>query len=268
MQIRWSGIAILGVLWCLAAWSCRQDKVAEEKRGGFEWENRRFMKKSADCETDSFRCAIIKASYLLPVAGPEPARSSISDTLMQFVRRSLAVFAVADEEIPGSLDAIANSFLEEYELMQHDEPGYEIPWSVETSGELLSENGQVVCMEITNFAYAGGVHPNSYVTLLNFDAISGKKLLLRDIVTDTLQLKRMAEAKFREMKGLEPGDSLSDAGFFWGDAFTLPENIGFKGDSLLFYYNPYEIAAYVEGPTTFTLPLSEVKSILRKRKKH
>ncbi|MBK8704200.1 MAG: hypothetical protein IPN33_11655 [Saprospiraceae bacterium] len=28
------------------------------------------------------------------------------------------------------------------------------------------------------------------------------------------------------------------------------------------------MAAYVEGPTSFTLPLSEVKSILRKRKKH
>lgn len=203
----------------------------------------------------------------MPVAGPEPARRSISDTLMQFVRRSLAIFAMTDEEIPRSLDAIANNFLEEYDLMQEDEPGYEIPWSVETTGELLAENGQVVCMEITNYAYAGGAHPNSYVTLLNFDAISGKKLALKDIVTDTLQLKRLAEEKFREIKGLNPGDSLSEAGYFWGDAFTLPENIGFKGDSLYFYYNPYEIAAYVEGPTSFSIPYSQVKSILRKRKK-
>lgn len=237
-------------------------------KGAFEWKNQQFFKKSPDCQSDTMRCATVKASYWLPVAGPEPARRSISDTLMQIVRRSLAIFAITDEEIPPSLDAIANNFLAEYDLMQQDEPGYEIPWSVETTGELLSENGQVVCMEIANYAYAGGVHPNSYVTLLNFDAASGRVLRLKDIVTDTLQLKRMAEAKFREVKGLAPGDSLSEAGYFWGDAFTLPENIGFKGDSLYFYYNPYEIAAYVDGPTYFALPLSEVKSILRKRKKH
>ena len=51
--------------------------------------------------------------------------------------------------------------------------------------------------------------------------------------------------------------------FFENDEFHLPANIGFREDKLILTYNPYEIAAYVEGQKTYEYDLDEVSEYLK-----
>lgn len=266
MGINWRVLTVMGWMAIgIAALSCQRNEPIEGK-GPFTWNERSFERHSSQCDVDTNRCAKVKAVFPFAVKGPEQVRDKLNQAIERRMRQSLSAFVSEEETIPGSFETIAEGFLQEYATMQSDEPGYDIPWTMEATSKVLHQSERLVSIELTNYSYAGGNHPNYYVSLLNFDAQTGEELLLSDIFTDTLKLAELAERRFREVRGLAPNDSLSDAGFFWGTSFTLPENIGIKGDSLYFFYNPYEIAPYVMGPTEFSIPIEEVKSVLRKEK--
>ncbi|MCO6487155.1 MAG: DUF3298 domain-containing protein [Phaeodactylibacter sp.] len=226
------------------------------------FEQERFSRQSASCEQDSNRCARVSAVYPLAVAGPEEAARSINDSLLAYVKVSLAVFSPSPEDIPQSLDAIADDFLEEYEAVMSEAGEQEGSWSVELEGSVLYQSGRLAAVRLGTFSYAGGAHPNSFEYLLNFDARTGKVLRLPDLVRDTARLKELAELAFRQARELGPDENLSEAGFFWEGPFALPENYAMTEEGLYFVYNPYEVAAYAMGPTEFTLSREELAGIL------
>ncbi|KAA3638580.1 MAG: DUF3298 domain-containing protein, partial [Bacteroidetes bacterium] len=41
-------------------------------------------------------------------------------------------------------------------------------------------------------------------------------------------------------------------------------NFALTEEGLYFFYNPYEVGAYVLGPTSFTIPYGEIESIMEK----
>ncbi|HLH18807.1 MAG TPA: RsiV family protein [Bryobacteraceae bacterium] len=43
----------------------------------------------------------------------------------------------------------------------------------------------------------------------------------------------------------------------------MPENFALTDESLIFYYNTYEIASHADGPTEVEIPLSEIRDLLR-----
>lgn len=265
MGINWRVRMIMGWIAIGAALSCQRNESFEGK-GPFVWNERSFERHSSQCAVDTNRCAKVVAVFPVAVSGPEQVRNKLNQAIERQMRQSLAVFAVDESEVPGSLETIADGFIKEYATMQSDDPAYDIPWTVEAACKVLHQSDKLVSIELTNYSFAGGNHPNYYVSLLNFDAQTGEELMLGDIFADTLKLAQLAEKRFREVRGLTPNDSLTDAGYFWGASFALPENIGIKGDSLYFFYNPYEIAPYVAGPTEFSIPIEEVWSVLRKEK--
>lgn len=243
----------------------QQDAAGQEERDStaLVFEQQTFSRQLANCEQDSNRCARVEAVYPLAVAGPEQAVRRINDTLDAYLKISMAVFAPSPEEIPETLDAIADGFLEEYEVVTA-EGGEEVSsWVVDVNGEVLYQSERSVSVQLSTFSYAGGAHPNSFVFLVNFDAESGEVLHLPDLVQDTAALREMAELAFREARGLGPEESLSDAGFFWGGPFALPENFALTEDGLYLVYNPYEAAAYANGPTDFTISREKLGEVLR-----
>lgn len=228
------------------------------------FEQREFSRQSPSCEQDSNYCALIKADYPLAVAGPEEVVKRVNDTLQSYLKVSLAVFASSPEDTQKqSIEEIADNFLKEFETANSEEGGGENNWQVEVSGEPLFQSKEVVSVQLTTDAYVGGAHPNSFVYLINFNTRTGEVLLLPDLVSDTARLLELAEVAFREARELGPDESLSEAGFFWGDAFALPENYAITEEGLYFFYNPYEVAAYVFGPTEFTIERDKLSGILK-----
>ena len=84
------------------------------------------------------------------------------------------------------------------------------------------------------------------------------------MVSDTTALLGVVEKVFRKQQGLLPQHNLEERGYFLRDGrFFLPANIGMSKKGLIFYYNPYEIAAYALGPIEVTVPYEQLNGILR-----
>ncbi|MCB0563583.1 MAG: DUF3298 and DUF4163 domain-containing protein [Phaeodactylibacter sp.] len=227
------------------------------------FEQQQFHRQSAGCDQDSSHCAEVEASYPRATAGPEQAIQKINDTIHSYLKLSLAVFAPSTEDIPESLDVIADTFMSEYEAAMSEEDGFETSWGVDVQGEVLFQSERCVSVQLSTFSYIGGAHPNSFVYLINFDPQTGAVLKLPDLVRDTTGLKELAEIAFRETRELSADESLADAGFFWGSPFTWPENYALTSEGLYFVYNPYEVAAYVAGPTEFTISREKLSGLVK-----
>lgn len=141
-------------------------------------------------------------------------------------------------------------------------------WSIELTATLNKNTEKLICVALSAYTYTGGAHPNTYVEYLNFSPLTQKNLSKAELIADENGLKTVAEAAFRkhwagQLEDWKPTQPLSDAGFEFDNGFSLPQQIGFQGDSLVLFYNTYEVAAYVVGSTDLYLPLSEVSKFLK-----
>ena len=220
-----------------------------------------FSRQSAKCQGDG-NCAKVSAVYPQLETESAAIAARINDTIFHYLSASLAVFSIEENEIITDLDTIAHRFIQDYEELLQETPDYSMAWEVSTEGKLLFQNGQVLSVELSNYSFTGGAHPNSYLTYLNFDAQTGEKLENEDWILDVEQLTEKAELKFRKVMELGPDDNLNEAGFFFGNSFSLPENIGFDSTGLAMYYNPYEAAAYAVGPISFVLEYNELENVI------
>lgn len=226
-------------------------------------EQRTFTKASAYCQTDSTHCMRIRATYPYLVSGPLPILQAINDTIAYHLKANLAVFAVESSEFAGSLDSIADAYIQDFEQLIQETPDYPFAWEIEVEGSAMHQSNKVLSVALNAYSYTGGAHPNIFLDLINFDLSSGKKLSLADIFSDEDQLKALVEKKFREVREIESSISIVDAGFFWGDAFSLPQNFALQEEGVYFHYNPYEAAAYALGATEFTIPYDDLKGVMR-----
>jgi hypothetical protein len=61
--------------------------------------------------------------------------------------------------------------------------------------------------------------------------------------------------------GVAPGETLESGGaFVQGDSLPLPSTFTVEGDTLVAYYNPYEILSYAEGPVEIKIPIGSILS--------
>lgn len=227
-------------------------------------EQRIFQKQSDHCLQDSTHCMSIRASYPFLVSGTPSIIKAINDTIAYHLKRNLAVFAVEESELAGSLDSIADAYIWEFEQLMEETPDYPFAWEIDIEGSVMYHSPKVLSVGLNAYSYTGGAHPNIFLDLLNFDLSSGEKLTLSDLFNDKIKLRMVVENKFREVREIEPSVSIEEAGFFWGESFTLPENFALQEEGVYFHYNPYEAAAYALGSTEFTIPYEDLEGILRK----
>jgi len=240
---------------------CQSKNPDQNNTDPLRFEERSISRQSSTCGTDSTRCATLEVIYPEAVAGDPAAMQAMNDTISYYVKMTLAL----GEGIPETIAAGVDSFIQSYENYIKEDSVYITPWEVQTNAKVMYQSPEYISVEVANYSYTGGAHPNSYVNLLTFDANTGKKLQVTDIVSDTARLKTLAEAKFREVRELSPDADLNEEGYFWGEPFALPANIALTNEGLYFVYNPYEAAAYAAGPTDFTITNEELKGMLKER---
>ncbi len=216
------------------------------------------------CGSDTNNCAKVIASYPMVKGTPAGVGKNINDSILEFVKYSITTFQPDPGQNNITIADLVDEFFEEYKIFTEDYPDFEMPWSVEIRGKLLYQSDRVVSFEMEEYSFTGGAHPNYNITLFNFDLIKGQTIRLEDFITDQEKLKAIASEKFREERQIKKGDSFESAGFLFGDAFTLPANFALTKEGLYLFYNPYEVGAYVLGPTAFTIPYQEIESIMVK----
>ncbi len=191
---------------------------------------------------------------------PEVA-SKINDAV-----RSKVLAPIREGDALKTPQDLARQFADDYKALQERVPEYNLPWFVMRKAALVTATPSILSFEFDNESFTGGAHPNTIFTYFNFDPGSGELIPLSDLLKPDAQarLTEIAEKRFRELKNVAPGADLNSAGYqFPNGHFVLAKNFYPSTAGLVFYYNSYEIAPYVMGPTVLTLAYGGIKALLQ-----
>jgi hypothetical protein len=209
---------------------------------------------------DSLTCCIAySVSYPLFT---EPGSRS-ADSLNAFVR---TVWLDVKYGLHGqSIDSSASGLIEGFKVFKEEEPGPSVHWEEQLQIDVHLDMPNYVSLSYFHSGYMGGIHPNSQVYLASFDAKSGRKLELGDLLMEGFQpaLDSLAEGIFRDIWHLPKDSSLTSAGYnFPSGKFALNNNWLIDTSGLTFYYNEYEINSYADGPTRLRIPWSALYELI------
>lgn len=172
---------------------------------------------------------------------------------------------VLDGKYPN-YEAFIQAFLTEAEEATSEEEEFARPWYGNLTINVLPQlpATQTLSLEFFDDQYTGGAHPNTIVEYVNFDVFSRKTISKADLIQPTMMARftYIASTIFRKQEGLSPTQSLEDY-FFENQKFSLNSNFLIKKEGLLFYYNPYEIRSYAEGPLELLIPYSSISGLLK-----
>jgi hypothetical protein len=228
---------------------------------GLKFETKNLVKSYQDCKPGDENCTYISINYEILSSGEnsEKINSAINDSLLKVVY-------VMDEKIPPSLDTALSNFMSDFEKFINEFKDAPQVWTSETNGKHVYYNENILSYEISNSSFTGGAHPNSFSNYMNFDLSNGNTLSLSGILSPGFEntLNGMIDKKYRELHNIKPDSSLQDAGLF-ENSITYNDNFAVTKDGLLFYYNNYEIAPYVMGPTEIVIPYTELGNLLNEK---
>jgi hypothetical protein len=158
-------------------------------------------------------------------------------------------------------------FRKNYNDFKEDFPDAPGCWEVSLEGDTVMVSPKMMAYQLEHYSFTGGAHPNSFLSFHVFDRKTGEEKDMKTFVSDSLALLKIVETAFRKLENLTADADLEQAGYFLADhKFFLPANYIFTRQGVLFYYNPYEIAAYARGPIEFTIPYQELKDIVDTKK--
>lgn len=116
---------------------------------------------------------------------------------------------------------------------------------------------EVISLPVTYYQYTGGAHGLTTKVSYNYDLKTGKILKLKDLFKEGFDYKSIIDKKVREDIEKE-----KDIYFENGDLFKdVSENQAYylNIDSIIVYFQQYEIAPYSSGIREFKIPYEELK---------
>lgn len=253
---------LLGIVW--GSWSCHvtssDPPLLERQSYTFAGANR--------CDTSSNTGISISVAYFRLKDNSEEAQK-INDSLQALTINSLVTWLdsatiASSPNARTNLASAAALLASDYETVRKDMGNLEGCWELETKADTLHATPRTLTVKVETYAYTGGAHPNANLSFYTFDRGTGQQLTLTDMITDTTALLGVVERVFRQQQGLLPQTNLEEHGYFLRDGhFFLPANIGMGQKGMVFYYNPYELAAYAVGPIQVVVPYEQLSGIVR-----
>lgn len=112
--------------------------------------------------------------------------------------------------------------------------------------------------------FTGGAHPCTITTILRFNAQTGDFISLENVFPLDRQgaLQDLLVAKLMADKGAKTLEELHEQGYLDMMEMFVSTNFALRADSIEFYYNEYDIAPYVYGPTSICLSYEQTDSLM------
>lgn len=216
------------------------DTISIEREGG-------------NCEKSETHCITVNFQY------PQFRGTDSVSVFANRQIRKLLLGSLADSLAnPDSLaSALIREYMEESKISQYKLGG----WQYEKNVEILWNHSDILSLRFDDYEYTGGAHPSSNRFLINFQLQTRKRINLSDVFVSGYEdsLNTLAEYYFRQARQLDFETDLNEAGFdFESQKFKLNDNFGLESSGITFVFNAYEIAAYSEGSTEFTIPWKEL----------
>lgn len=202
--------------------------------------------------------ALYEDNAIIELNIPKAEGSSIpAQAINKVIENHIANMLVFLEEPSDTLklDYAIKTFDSEYKSFKDGFGESAMVWDASFDGEVTYQSSELISIAINSYVNSGGAHGNLNVTFFNFDS-SGALFNFEDLFTDEVGLTEVVKTYFEEeTKG-------SEVDYFFGEPFSLPANIGFNDEGVIFFYNVYEIASYADGVTEFTVPFEAIESYL------
>ena len=218
---------------------------------------------TGDCSTaDLGNCAIIQIEYIEVFYNENPA---IQEKINSRINNEL-LKPIGNEKSNKTFEDMMLGFLDEYRQFKKEFPKSEQHWKLERIASELFKGKNIYCIEVFEYSYLGGAHPNSYRKFINFDLSTGDELKLTDLLNEGFykQLNIVGEEIFRQTNEIEPNKDLTEAGYWFdNNKFSVNNNFTIDEYGLTFYYNNYEITAYAFGPTELFIPFDSIRDLIK-----
>lgn len=161
-------------------------------------------------------------------------------------------------------EELLDAFAADYQGLKKEFPSSAIGYDITVEGSVELNNANLICIELDTYLFTGGAHGIPYTYALLFDGQTGKELAINDVISDIPAFTKVAEANFRKTFEIATDAKITSTGFtFENDTFALPSTILFNDHNVILHYNHYEIASYAEGDKEVSIPLEEVKDLLK-----
>lgn len=263
-----SALLLLSLMAC--EFGQRKEKVQDESelpahQGTFvEYEILELDEKAGPCVNDSTseRCISVEISYPSILKG---SSHQVLQTMNANIRAGILEYANVTEQ-SGDFESLVAELESEYTSVTKDFPDYNTPWQLEVKSDILYQDSLYISLASTVYSYTGGAHANSLQIYRSYDLKTGKVITLKDILAPGSEeaLNEAAELEFRMDKQIPPSRNLDEEGYFFeGNRFQLNDNFAILNRSLLFYFNPYEIAPYALGGTMLELKLTDYARLIK-----
>jgi hypothetical protein len=114
-----------------------------------------------------------------------------------------------------------------------------------------------LCYTSENYNYAGGAHGLETTLYFVFDLNTGKQLMQNDVFTDEKPILTEIAKILRDTLLYPDNDTYNL------DNLLLNGNFTFVSDTLIYTYNPYEIAPYSSGIINVKIPYQSIETITK-----
>ncbi len=236
----------------------KEDDSIEAIKQFVEYKIEVINEKYGPCLTDSLASQCIDFSIEYPVITGRLS-NNVVQTINENIKENIFDYAFISDK-PESFESLIREMSLEYSEILNDVDDYKTSWSLEINSDIIYQDSAFISIASTVYSYTGGAHPNSYQVYKSYDLSTGAPIGLSDILKAGYEnaLNQAGEIEFRMLKEVPPSIPLREKGFFFENGkFLLNENFAIINKSLVFYYNPYEIAPYSNGPTELELKLTD-----------
>ncbi|CEN32620.1 DUF3298 and DUF4163 domain-containing protein [Capnocytophaga cynodegmi] len=216
-------------------------------------------KSEENCEDD---CSSINLNYLVCKGPNKFAENFNREIESQVVNFLLSNQIDSLRNIEMTIDESLEAFVKDYDNLHQHFPNISA-YELILNDSISYQNEKMLSLVSNRYSYVGGAHGISSKIFLNFDISNGEIIEKEELFTNFSEVLKIAENYFKKEQNIL-ADSLNEKGFwFEDDKFHFPENVGIVGEHLVLYYNPYEIAPYVEGVFEVKIPIKEIKEYLK-----
>jgi hypothetical protein len=255
-------IALSGVITALLA--CMP---AEKTSQPVLLEHASFVKMAGrDCaamDSEVNFCAKINLNWPVVKSGSKILQRNVAEWCNTLLVGLLAFELSEREAARTSLEEASGTFLSAHASWSGEAPDSPLgEWVAESEDTVLFNDGRYLTLQINGYVFTGGAHGNHPSAIATFDAVTGKKLDWKDLVTDEERVKSILEEQFRSKRS-----EIFEEGFEFNEyfPFALPQGFGLTADGLYCYYSPYEVTPYAFGTTAFVVPYETLGDLLKRK---
>lgn len=242
----------------------KQVELAEAPITFINYDLKSIVEKKGPCASDSTKMGCLYVNINYPIISDGPFQNVLS-IINKRIKEDIFEHAFINEK-PESFQSLITEITAGYEDVLASFEDYTTEWSLEISSDVIYQSPKFISLATSIYSFTGGAHPNSYLVYKTYDLQTGSRVTMNDLLIEGFEekLNPAAEIEFRMNHEILPSSKLSDAGYFFEeDKFVLNDNFAVMDGSLLFYFNPYEIASYAQGPDELQINLSDYKSLIK-----